>query len=215
MIHQVAVPIYRTKSQEVVILEAHEYGDASNPNHPDNIIGALAKEAIEELDRYFHDEYRIVDTYESTNKTTTYRTYVLYKSEAAPIAATAAAANAGAIDLAFKITKKQTYSKSTKQYFDYWRLDITDGRMVNVFNHPDDSRNTYKIVQKAGWGDLWEQLADECTYLMVNPLPVTVTLDGEWLRLEQIAHYADFMDFFKLNNEEGDTDEISSQENQD
>lgn len=190
MIHQIAVPIYRSLSQEAAFLEASKYGNTDNPGHPSNAMKALYQETIAELDKCLNDGYTVIDMYDSSHGTVTYRTYILRKADNAPGATGAT----GSMKLALAITRKQTYSKSTQQNFDFWKLDLNDGKMVNVFNHPDTSRNTYQLVTDAAWGDLWELFQVGETYVLDNPLPVMVANDGDWLKLTGIINFVDFSD---------------------
>jgi len=213
MIHQVAVPIYRTVTKEVALLEREKFGNDNNPDHPNNILAEMAKTAIDELDSYFKDEYRIIDTFESSTQTTTYRTYVLYKDDKPPTAA-ANAGNAGILQLAHAITKKQTWSKTANQYFEYWKLELANGRFVNVFNHPDMSRNTYKLVQDAGWTDLWELFNLDDTYVLDTPIAVVVSDDKEWLKLEQITAFMEYTNYAPFTYTAESENEVQTDESE-
>jgi hypothetical protein len=188
MIYQVAVPIYRTVNPETAFLEEHKFGNSDNPEHPNNVIANFAQEAITELNKYLTDGYAIIDTFTSENRTTTYRTYVLHKAEITPKRENFWAE----INLATNIEKCETFSKSTNQTFNFWRLGLIGGDKVNVFNHPDSERNTFKLAQIAGWGDLWDEIELGVKYWLKSPIPVSTVKDGEWFKLTQIYPFVEW-----------------------
>jgi hypothetical protein len=82
---------------------------------------------------------------------------------------------------------RETYSKSTQQNFKFWTCTMENGEKVNVFNHPDESRNTFKIAENKGWGLLLSMdVGEEKEYF--PEIAVTVSHDGEWYSLVNIIH---------------------------
>jgi hypothetical protein len=86
---------------------------------------------------------------------------------------------------------RETYSKSRNQHFKFWTCELDNGEKVNIFDHPDESRNTFKIMKAAGWETLEQMIVGE-TYEPNPPIAVTVSHDGEWYSLTGIIkneHY--------------------------
>lgn len=186
MICHIAIPIYRTINAETAFIETHKFGSTDNPEHPNNVIAEMSKETLAELGDKLNGGYTIVDTFETTNHTTTYRTYTLYKADSNSEAV------AGELAMVRYVTRKQTFSNSTKQYFDFWKFSLTNERDVNVFDHPDQSRNTFKIAIDAGWEKCLKQSNYDDLYTLPTLIAVVVSNDGNWLKLEQIQPFADY-----------------------
>ena len=91
-----------------------------------------------------------------------------------------------------QIEVRETYSKSKQQMFKYLRCTLDDDSdFVNIFDHPDDARNTFKIIKERGWFDL-----DDPDWLDVGreidpdlPIAVTISNDGEWNSLVDIMEH--------------------------
>lgn len=187
-IHQIAVPIYRTVTIEQQIIENHQYPNLDSKDHPHNILHEMNADALAELSEKLADGYIILDKYKTTNRHTTYRTFVLHKADDAPKPAR------GNLAMAHYITRVQTYSKSINQHFDYWKLELTNGKAVNVFDHPDGERNTFKIAVLEGWETAFKRLDYDATHGLEINIAVVVSNDGNWLKLEQIQPYSDYPD---------------------
>lgn len=84
------------------------------------------------------------------------------------------------------IERDQTYSKSTEQYFDFWRCVLDTGKRVNIFDHPDESRNTFKAAQAKGWYKPLKDMDQDIAYGQDVPIPCIVSFDGEWYSLVDI-----------------------------
>lgn len=187
-IYQIAVPIFRTVTLEQQLLENHNHPDISSKDHPNNVLAEMNADALLELAERLHDGYAILDKYDTTNRQTTYRAYVLYKPDNAPKPAS------GNLAMAHFITRLQTCSKSTEQHFDYWKLELTNGRTVNIFDHPDSERNTFKIAILEGWEIPFKRLDYNSTHGLEVNIACVVSDDGNWLKLEQIMPYSDYPD---------------------
>lgn len=90
------------------------------------------------------------------------------------------------------IEVRETFSKSKQQMFKYLRCMLDDDSdFVNIFDHPDDSRNTFKIITARGWFD---DLPDDWLYVGLEidldiPVAVTISNDGEWNSLVDIMEH--------------------------
>lgn len=85
------------------------------------------------------------------------------------------------------IACRQTYSSTAKQHFKFFTCVMENGEKVNVFNHPDESRNTFKIAKEKGWGHWLDAKVGE-NWKTGTHIPVTVSWDGEWYSLVDIIH---------------------------
>jgi hypothetical protein len=81
---------------------------------------------------------------------------------------------------------RETLSKSTNQYFKFWSCVDKFGAKVNIFDHPDISRNTFNIMKAADWGH-WAEMAVGETNELDTPLPMLVSHDGEWASLVSVT----------------------------
>ena len=215
MIHQISIPIARALSPEQAFLEQSKYPDSDAPNHPNRRMETFNEEMMAEFSQYLDDGYTVIDSFDSQGGVILYRQYMLFKADK-PTGAAAIAGNVGILQLAHAITKKQTWSKTANQYFEYWRLELANGRFCNVFNHPDMSRNTYKLVQDAGWTDLWELFNLDETYVLDTPIAVVVSEDNEWLKLEQITAFMEYTNYAPFtyiaeSENEAQTDETENE----
>lgn len=91
-----------------------------------------------------------------------------------------------------QIEVRETYSKSKQQMFKYLRCTLDDDSdFVNIFDHPDSERNTFKIITERGWFDLddpeWLYVGREIE--LVYPVAVTISNDGEWNSLVDIMEH--------------------------
>lgn len=84
-----------------------------------------------------------------------------------------------------QIERKETYSKTARKNFSFWACTLENGEKVNVFDHPDESRNTWKIAESKGWGD-WEVLGEGVTETYYPPVPCVLSYDGQWYSLVNI-----------------------------
>lgn len=82
----------------------------------------------------------------------------------------------------------ETYSKSTEQYFNFYRCTLDNGEKVNIFDHPDKKRNTFDICRAQGWESALEMTAGS-SMDYETPIPCTVSHDGEWYSMVAIIHY--------------------------
>lgn len=97
------------------------------------------------------------------------------------------------------IEKDITYSKSSEHYFDFWRCVMDNGEKVNIFDHPDDSRNTFKIVCDLGWEDWFADTHENSENMMHPPVPVTVSFDGKWYALVSIMGFSPYQDISEID----------------
>lgn len=107
--------------------------------------------------------------------------------------------------------RTSTFSKSAKRHFDFWRCVLDSGDKVNIFDHPDDERNTFKIAIKQGWKDIFADTDEDIEYEPKVPIPVTVMFDGDWFALvdvQSIGRYmlaSRIMDVSEILNDEGES----------
>jgi len=188
-IYQIAVPIYRTVTLEQQLLENHNHPDNASNDHPNNVLAEMNADALAELAAKLAEGFTVLDKYDTTNRQTTYRAYVLHKFDEKPLKVENVWAE---INLASNIEKCETFSKSTNQTFNFWRLGLIGGDKVNVFNHPDNTRNTFKLAEIAGWSDKWQELEIGRKFWLKNPIPLCVVKEGEWLKLTQIYPYLEW-----------------------
>jgi len=86
----------------------------------------------------------------------------------------------------------ETYSRSTQRNFFFWRCTLESGEKVNIFDHPDKSRNTFQIAQGQGWAEFLIGMDMDIDYEMIPPVPVTVSHAGEWYSLVGIMARANY-----------------------
>jgi len=202
---QIAIPIYRTLSTEQAFLEAHKYGTDDNPDHPNNVVAEMAIDDIADLDARLNEGYTLFDVYVTSGGITTYRVFTLWKADTSlkkPILT-------GDLRLIDSITRKQTFSKSTSQYFDFWKCSyVNGGGFVNIFNHPDTERNTFKILIDAGWQEIFEKLDYDVAIELETLLPLVVAHDGEWFKLEGIIKLEEYPETTFYKEPPTDMDDI-------
>lgn len=95
----------------------------------------------------------------------------------------------GQVRVIVSVEPASTYSKSTQAYFTFWRCELENGEKVNVFDHPDESRNTFQIAKQRGWETYLSDLVEGSTYTPYPAIACTVSHDGDWYALVDIIHH--------------------------
>ena len=145
-----------------------------------------------EIDNLLTDGYEIINTAVFKDNGVPWQRLMLRKDETKAAATPLTNVQVRAIT---SVECRETYSKSTQQYFKFWTCELDSGDKVNVFDHPDASRNTYNIVKAAGFLT-WEQMSVGDTFEPNPPMPVTVTYDGEWYSLADIIKHDHYFHAF-------------------
>lgn len=140
---------------------------------------------IQHLEDLLTEGYAIIDTVAFVANGVPYQRMMLRKDENAAPDKAIEPVNTQ-VRAIVSIECRETYSKSTQQNFNFWTCILDNGEKVNIFDHPDESRNTYKICKKAGWDLLGLSVADVRDY--DPPIPCVVSHDGEWYSLVSIIH---------------------------
>lgn len=139
------------------------------------------------IDKHLSDGYTVlnVSTYAYDGEVTQRWTLRKDENAAAPQAAATVKTDIRAV---VSIECRESYSKTARQNFKFFTCVMENGEKVNIFDHPDSSRNTFKIAENAGWFHLSNlEVGDLRNY---DPaLPITVTHDGEWYSLVNIMHH--------------------------
>lgn len=100
------------------------------------------------------------------------------------------------------IERTSTWSNSAQKNFDFWRCVLDNDEKVNVFDHPDDKRNTFKIVKAQGWESIFADTDEDIEYELDDaPIPVTVTFDGEWFSVVDIQNIGHYMKAHSITRE--------------
>lgn len=81
------------------------------------------------------------------------------------------------------------HSKSTNSDFDMWRCNFGGNKPVNIFDHPDASRNTFDILRKRGWEEYFKETIQDAQVEPIMPISCTLSFDGEWYTLIDIMEY--------------------------
>lgn len=137
----------------------------------------VASTAIDVMKDYLENGYTVLDSWNDSHGGYNIRQFLLHK----PDDTTKIVKD---MDVVYfnSVEVKSTYSKSHQLNFDYLRCGFGHNKFVNIFDHPDTTRNTWHICENRGW--TWENLQDA----IMNSYPVTVTLsfDGDWFTLVDI-----------------------------
>lgn len=133
-------------------------------------------DALEKINNHLADGYVVLNVSTYTYDSEVTERWTLHKPE------TVAAVDANKLQVRSikSIERASTFSNSAKTYFDFWRCVLDNDDKVNIFDHPDESRNTFKIVTEQGWGKVFEDTDEGIEYELEASIPVTVTYDGQW-----------------------------------
>lgn len=133
-----------------------------------------AQATLAEMKRLLDAGYTILDSWNDSHSGYNIRQVLLHKPEDATVSA-----QNWRTEVLTGIEVKSTYSKTEQSSFDYLRCSFRQSKFVNIFDHPDESRNTWKFVKNRGWTWVEFQGAIMNSY----PVPCTLTFDGEWFSL--------------------------------
>jgi DNA polymerase-3 subunit epsilon len=153
------------------------------------------EDRVAELNHLLQAGYEIILSSTDIYDAIAWYEFVLYKADDTQPVATNAR-----WDAITSIEGAETYSKSQGKLFRFWRCQLASGQKVNIFDHPDDARNTFKIVAAVGWEDTFSDInlfgiALEEFY---TPIPCWVSSDGEWLSLVSIMSHEIYQEHFDL-----------------
>lgn len=126
--------------------------------------------------------YIILDSYDSTHLSLVGRQYLLQKPSAA--------LDTGRLEAValYNCTVKNTWSKTHNVQFDYIVTNFLGSKAVNIFDHPDATRNTWQICQAKGWD--WQGL--QTALNDAHGIPAIVSFDGDWYKLIDIMSRDDY-----------------------
>lgn len=136
------------------------------------------------LHDYLDKGYQIIDSFDAKSGTWNVRQYLLHLPE------DNSQKIEGLMTVSLRdLSVESTFSKSAKQSFDYLKCEFSDNKYVNIFDHPDSERNTWKICLNRGW--TWEGI--QTAIYKGYPISATLSYDGQWYTLvdiePEIAHY--------------------------
>lgn len=145
-----------------------------------------SKASMATMATYLEQGYTVIDSWDSEHGDYQVRQMLIYKADDSAVTA-----QNWRTEMLHNVEVKTTFSKTHDEYFSFLRCSFRSNQFVNIFDHPDISRNTWKIAQERGW--TWERLQDA----LMNGYPVAATLsyDGQWFSLIDIidAHEYDII----------------------
>lgn len=136
----------------------------------------MAQESVTKLQSYLNDGYVIKDAFNGSHDEYEIRHYLLFREDTSP-----KFSKVETVTL-YNVEVKTTFSKSQNVSFDYLSCKFGNGKTVNIFDHPDEARNTWKIAENKGWD--WQGL--QSVLMDGYPVPATVTYDGQFYSLVDI-----------------------------
>lgn len=86
-----------------------------------------------------------------------------------------------------KVMRDTFYSKTSGNYRSMWRLKTVDGRSVNVFDHADPLRDQKRLIEEAGYLDIFNgMVAGDIAHWSQHPIAVGLVTDGSFWKVVHI-----------------------------
>ena len=153
---------------------------------------ATAEKALNDA---LNDGFQLVTQYIADTPLSTHVIFVLHKKETP--------APKGTPAHIIRVERDNFYSKTSGDYRSMWRCTTKEGYQVNIFDHADPLRNTFKLFEDANYDgylktmavgqiDLWE------TY----PIAVELRINGDFWNVVSVAKRPDYA--FPLTHIEDD-----------
>lgn len=140
-----------------------------------------------EIDELMTDGYEIINTVAFFDGDVPYQRLMLRKDENAAAIQQAAPVKTE-VRAIVSIECRETYSQTAQQDFKFFTCVMDNGEKVNVFDHPDKSRNTFEIAENAGWHHLQNLEVGDIRHYS-PAIPVVIGHDGVWYSLVNIMHH--------------------------
>lgn len=174
-------------------LNSYEQATAQVQQEERESFSIRAKESQDEFQRLLESGWQILDSFDASHHLDITRCYVLqFEGKIEP--------TESQLHMLYEVEIKSTYSKTHDTNFDYISCKHGLAQLLNIFDHPDPERNTWKICESRGW--TWQGLQYAIMHGM--PVPVRVSHDGDWWSLVDIMPVGVyFLDVNKTGKYEG------------
>lgn len=136
------------------------------------------------LHDYLSKGYQILDAFDVKSGTWNVRQYLLYM----PDDVREDVSKLMLVHL-YDCSIEQAYSKTYDVSFDYLKCEFSTNRYVNIFDHPDNDRNTWNICTNRLW--TWEGFQEQI--YKGYGVQAIITKDGDFYKLvdvlPEISHH--------------------------